>query len=478
MMLDFVTFGLYLLLMFGIGMYFYFRTNNVSDFILGGRQLGPIPSAISAGASDMSGWLLMGLPASALVGGMTAFWICFGLFLGTFLNWQLIAPRLREESELLDDSLTVPTFLERKLHDPTGFLRIALSIAILFFFTFYTSSGFVAGGKLFNSLFGMDYHTAIVAGAAVVLTYTFLGGYLAVSWTDVVQGLLMITAIAIVPVLAIQELGGVEATFNRLHEISPNHLNIFQKPDGTAMNALTIASLMAWGLGYFGQPHILARFMGIRDVKSVTSAKWIATAWSGIVMTLSVGVGLIGFVYFYDAPLADSEQVFIQMIKVLTHPLITGLFLAAVMAAIMSTADSQLLVASAALTSDLLGKYLTPKQSLLLSRITVGAIAMIALILAWDENSKVLDIVSYAWAGLGASCGVVMLIALWWKKATWHGAIAGALTGAVVTVIWNKLKGGIFELYELLPAFILAALAMFVVSLFTQQDTSEYTENR
>lgn len=472
MSLEFLTFGIYLLVMFGIGIYFYFRTNDISDFILGGRQLGPIPSAISAGASDMSGWLLMGLPAFALADGMTAFWICLGLFLGTFANWQLIAPRLRSESEMLGDALTVPTFLERKLRDPTGFLRIALALAILFFFTVYTASGFVAGGKLFNSLFGVEYHVAIVIGAAVVLTYTFLGGYLAVSWTDVLQGLLMIIAIIIIPLMAINSMGGFDNTLEQLRGVSPSHLSFFTKPDGSQMTLLSIASLMAWGLGYFGQPHILARFMGIRDVESVSTAKWVATGWSGVVMTFSVSVGLIGFIYFYQNPLADNEQVFIELIKVLTHPIITGFFLAAIMAAIMSTADSQLLVASAALTSDLLGKYLTPKQSLLLGRITVGAISMIALIVAWDESSKVLGLVSYAWAGLGASCGAVMLVALWWHKATWHGGIAGALTGAVVTVIWNKLGGGIFELYELLPAFLAAIVAMVVVSLFTQDDVN------
>lgn len=467
MTVQLIVFGLYLLLMFGIGLYFYFRTNDVSDFILGGRKLGPIPSAISAGASDMSGWLLMGIPGAALVGGISTAWICVGLLIGTFLNWQLVAPRLRAESEALG-ALTVPTFLERKLKDPTGFLRVSLALAILFFFTFYTSSGFVAGGKLFNILFGVDYHTAIFISAGVVVVYTFLGGYLAVSWTDVVQGLLMIGAILIIPIMAMQSLGGAGETFTQLEAMSPNHLSWFYQPDGKPLTVITIASLMAWGLGYFGQPHIAARLMGIRSVQAVGTAKWVATAWTGAVMTLSLLVGLIAVVFFKDAPLADPEHAFIQMIKVLTHPVIGGIFLAAVMAAIMSTADSQLLVAGAALTSDLFGNYLSDKQALMLGRVTVAIITLIAVALAWDKNSGVLDIVSYAWAGLGASCGAVMVVALWWSKATWQGGVAGAVTGAVVVIVWKKISGGVFDLYELLPAFVFAMLMMVIVSLFTQ----------
>ncbi|UJF25248.1 sodium/proline symporter PutP [Suttonella sp. R2A3] len=486
MIMQYSAFGLYMIVMFAIGLHFYFRTDSISDFVLGGRTLGPIPSAISSVASDFSGWLLMGLPAFAMTGGMGAFWIALGLLLGTFANWTFVAPKLRQESFDLDDAVTVPTFLERKLKDPTNFLRVVLSLAILFFFAFYTASGFVAGGKLFEVLFGLDYHIAITVGALVVLSYTFLGGYLAVSWTDVIQGMLMIAALIFIPVVAIQFMGGWDETFATLKELSPHQLGFFHGPvnkvvegslninvetAGKAISILTIVSLMAWGLGYFGQPHILVRMMGINSVTEVKKARWIATGWSFIAMSMALLVGFIGVVYFQDHQIADAEYVFILMVQGLTHPLVGGLLLAAIMAAIMSTADSQLLVASSALTSDLVRDKISEKQSLQLGRLTVVVVALAALFLAWDENSKVLDIVSYAWAGLGSSIGAVMLVSLTWPKATYQGGIAGVLVGAFVTVGWNYLSGGwmnMFDLYELLPAFVLAALAVFVVSSMTQ----------
>ncbi|MDO5090281.1 MAG: sodium/proline symporter PutP [Cardiobacteriaceae bacterium] len=480
MISQYITFGLYMALMLGIGLYFYFRTTTISDFVLGGRSLGAVPSAISSVASDFSGWLLMGVPALAMTGGMQAFWICFGLLLGTFANWSLVAPKLRAESFALDDAVTVPTFLERKLKDPTNFLRVVLALAILFFFAFYTASGFVAGGKLFNILFDMDYHTAITIGAVVVLSYTFLGGYLAVSWTDVIQGCLMVAALVFIPIVAIQTLGGWDATMTGIRELSPHQFDFLVAPAsvvengalhigaGKPITVIGILSLMAWGLGYFGQPHILARMMGIDSVASVTRAKWVAVIWSLIAMGMAILIGMVAVLYFNGKPIADKEHAFIAMINGLTHPLVSGLLLAAIMAAIMSTADSQLLVASSALTSDLVRDRVSEKTSLMLGRLTVAVIALIALFLAWDENSNVLDIVSYAWAGLGASIGAVMLVALNWPKATWQGGIAGVLVGAFVTVGWNKLQGGWFDLYELLPAFILAAAAVIIVSLATQ----------
>lgn len=480
MIAQYITFGLYMAVMFGVGLHFYFRTTNISDFVLGGRSLGAVPSAISSVASDFSGWLLMGVPALAMTGGMNAFWICLGLLLGTFANWSLVAPRLREESYALDDAVTVPTFLERKLQDPTNFLRVVLALAILFFFAFYTASGFVAGGKLFNILFGMNYHVAITIGAVVVLSYTFLGGYLAVSWTDVIQGCLMVAALIFVPIAAIQVLGGWDSAMSSIRELSPHQFDFFTSPAnsvkdgslhigaGEPITVIGILSLMAWGLGYFGQPHILARMMGIDSVASVKRAKWVAVIWSLIAMGMAVLIGMVAVAYFNGKPIADKEHAFIAMINGLTHPLVSGLLLAAIMAAIMSTADSQLLVASSALTSDLVRDRVSEKTSLMLGRLTVACIALIALFLAWDDKSNILDIVSYAWAGLGASIGSVMLVSLRWPKTTWQGGIAGVLVGAFVTVGWNKLKGGWFDLYELLPAFVLAVAAVVVVSLATQ----------
>lgn len=488
MYLQYSAFGLYLAIMFAIGLYFYFRTETMSDFILGGRSLGAFPSAISSVASDFSGWLLMGLPAFAMTGGMGAFWIAFGLFLGTFANWTLVAPRLRQQSYDLGDACTVPTFLERKLNDPTNFLRIVLSLAILFFFAFYTASGFVAGGKLFNVLFDVNYHVAITIGAVVVLSYTFLGGYLAVSWTDVIQGLLMLAALIFMPIVAIEALGGLGETLNALKTLSPHQLSLFTSPvsdvqdgqllvhtnpAGSPMTIIGILSLMAWGLGYFGQPHILVRMMGIRSVKAVRNAKWFAVSWTFVAMSMAIIIGFIGVVYFQGKPIADKEQVFILMIQGLTHPLVAGLLLAAIMAAVMSTADSQLLVASSALTADLIRDKIQEHQALFLGRVTVIVIAIIALFLAWDENSKVLDIVSYAWAGLGASIGSLMLMSLLWSKTTYHGGIAGVIVGGLTTVAWNKLEGGWFELYELLPAFLCSVIAIVVISLITQPKSNQ-----
>ncbi|PIE44962.1 MAG: sodium/proline symporter PutP [Gammaproteobacteria bacterium] len=468
MILQYIIFAIYMVLMFGIGIYFYLRTKSSADFVLGGRTLGAFPSAISSVASDFSGWLLMGLPAFAMSSGMGAFWISFGLLLGIFTNWQVVAPKLRERSAELGDAVTVPTFLERQLKDPTNFLRVVLSLAILFFFAFYTASGFVAGGKLFNVLFGVNYHVAVVIGAAIVLSYTFLGGYLAVSWTDVIQGLLMIAALIFIPVVAMNSLGGFEQTFAELKNLSPHHLDFFTNASGEKITIISILSLMAWGLGYFGQPHILVRMMGIKSVEKIGTARWIATIWSFMAMGLALLVGFIGVVYFNGQEMPDKEHVFISMIKSLTNPFVGGLLLAAIMAAIMSTADSQLLVASSALTNDLVRDKISERQSLMLGRFTVIIVALVAVFLAWDENSKVLDIVSYAWAGLGSAIGSVMLVSLIWSKTTYQGGIAGVLTGAFVTVGWNKLSGGIFDLYELLPAFILAVVAVVIVSLVTQ----------
>lgn len=483
MYLQYTAFGLYMAVMFAIGLYFFFRTQTMSEFVLGGRSLGPIPSAISSVASDFSGWLLMGLPALAMTGGMNAFWIALGLLLGTYANWTFVAPRLREQSYALDDAITVPTFLERKLKDPTNFLRIVLSLAILFFFSFYTASGFVAGGKLFNVLFDMNYHIAICVGAVIVLSYTFLGGYLAVSWTDLIQGCLMLAALIFVPVVAINSLGGWEATFTALKELSPHQLSLFNGPvsavkegqlmvnietAGKPITVIGILSLMAWGLGYFGQPHILVRMMGIRSVEDVTKARWVATSWAFLAMFMAILIGFIGVVYFQKNPIADKEQVFILMIQGLTHPVVGGLLLAAIMAAVMSTADSQLLVASSALTSDLIRDKITEQQALVLGRVTVAVIALLALFLAWDKDSKVLDIVAYAWAGLGSSIGSLMLVSLLWSKVTYQGGIAGVLVGGFVTVAWDKLEGGLFELYALLPAFVCAVVAIVLISLGTQ----------
>lgn len=464
--MQLLVFLIYLLGMLAIGIYFYFRTKNIDDFVLGGRSAGAFPSAVSSVASDHSGWVLLGLPGFALSSGMQSFWIAFGLFLGFAASWILMAKRLRLESENLDNAITIPTFLERKLKDPTGFLRIVLAIAILFFFTFYTSAGFVAGAKLFENILGINFRLGVFICFLVVLGYTFLGGYLAVTWTDVIQGCLMVAGLLIIPIMAIQNFGGLSEVFEAIKSVSPNHISFFQHLDGTPITFITILSLMSWGLGYFGQPHILARYMGISSVKKTSLAQTIAISMSIFLMGMAVLVGLIGVAYFGDS-LDDPEKVYLMLIDTVSHPIIGGLLLASVMSAIMSTADSQLLVASSAFTGDIVSRHLNSKQKLFYSRVSITVIAMLAIMLALNLESSVLGIVSYAWAGLGASCGATLLLALLWKKTTYQGGFAGVMVGAMVTIIWNKLSGGIFDLYELLPAFILAICAGVIVSLVT-----------
>lgn len=474
------SFSLYMLLMLTIGGYFYFKTKNVEDYVLGGRTLGPFPSALSSVASDMSGWLLLGLPGFAITGGMQAFWIAFGLYLGIIANWQFVAKRLRIFSEKAKNSITIPGYIENRFQDHSGILRLIIAVVILFFFLFYTASGFVAGGKLFSEVFGINYKAAVFIGMLLIVGYTLVGGYMAVCWTDVIQGLLMLLALVVVPLVALSKLGGWGAVQTSL-DAQGSYLDFFKKPDGTAIGFITIISLMAWGLGYFGQPHIISRFMGISSAKEVNKAKIIASTWSFFTMIGAILIGLIGAAYFVgDNALADPERVFVTFVGILFHPLVSGILLAAIMAAIMSTADSQLLIASAAFTSDIFERWIIRNQKdnsveLLVGRLAVLVIAIVAAVIALDENSSVLSIVSYAWAGLGATCGPVILISLYWRRMNLAGAIAGVVVGAVVVIGWNKMSGGIFDVYELLPAFILASAAIFIVSLVTKEPDEDVT---
>lgn len=475
----YMSFSLYMLLMLAIGGYFYFKTKDVEDYVLGGRSLGPLPSALSSVASDMSGWLLLGLPGFAITGGMQAFWIALGLYIGIVTNWQIVAKRLRIFSEKAQNSITIPGYIENRFQDKTGILRFIIAIVILFFFLFYTASGFVAGGKLFSEVFGVDYKAAVFLGMLLIVAYTLIGGYMAVSWTDVIQGLLMLLALVVVPIVALSEMGGWGEVSSRLNE-QGSHLHFFKTPDGSAIGLLSIISLMAWGLGYFGQPHIISRFMGISSASQVGKAKLIASSWSFFTMIGAIVIGLIGAAYFTgDNALADSERVFVTFVNILFHPLVSGILLAAIMAAIMSTADSQLLIASAAFTSDIAERFIGKNNvalELLIGRMAVLVIAVMAALIALDENASVLNIVSYAWAGLGATCGPVILISLYWRRMNLAGAIAGAIIGTITVISWNKMSGGIFDVYEILPAFILASLAIVVVSLLTKAPSSKVTD--
>lgn len=466
-----ITFGLYIIMMLVVGYIAYQRTSNLSDYIIGGRSLGPLPSALSAGASDMSGWLLLGLPGYAYVAGFEASWIAIGLLAGTWLNWLFVARRLRTYSLSAKDSLTMPSYFENRFHDTTRILRVISAFFILLFFLFYTSSGLVAGGKLFETVFGLDYTWAVIIGTVAVVSYTFFGGFLAVAWTDVIQGLLMFAALLLVPIMAINIAGGWDATTAAMSAKNPELLDMFTDSDGKAMTFIGIISLLGWGLGYFGQPHILARFKAIRSEDDIPMARRIAVIWSGLGLfgALLVGFAAIGY---FDTPLEDGEKAFMLLVDALFHPVISGILLAAILAAIMSTADSQLLVSSSALAEDFykaLFKQDAPQSQLVLvGRLAVVGIAIIACALAMDPDSKVLELVSYAWAGFGAAFGPALILSLYWRNMTKEGAIAGIVVGGVTVVIWGNLTGGILDMYEIIPGFILATIAIVAVSSFTK----------
>ncbi|WP_028294078.1 sodium/proline symporter PutP [Oceanobacter kriegii] len=467
-----LTFVLYLAVMLGIGIVAYRRTQDLSDYVLGGRNLGPIPSALSAGASDMSGWLLLGLPGYAMSAGYGAFWLAGGLLVGTWANWLLVAQRLRVYSHRADDALTLPAFFEKRFEDHSHALRVVSAFFVLVFFLFYTSSGLVAGGKLFETVFGLDYQLAVVVGAVAVISYTMFGGFLAVSWTDVVQGLLMVGAMVLVPVLALSDLGGVGSAFDQIAAKNPELLDAFTNADGTSITLIGTLSLVGWGFGYFGQPHILARFKGIKSKDHVPAARRIAVLWSGVSMAGSIAIGLFAIAYL-KSDLGDNETVFMVMVDAIFHPVVAGVLLAAILAAIMSTADSQLLVSSSALAEDfykaLFNKEASAQQLVNVGRFAVVGIAVIATILALNPDSGVLDLVSYAWAGFGAAFGPALILSLYWKRMTKQGALAGIIIGGVTVVVWKQLTGGWFDLYEIMPGILFATIAIIGVSLATSE---------
>lgn len=465
-----VTFVAYLLSTLFIGYIAYKATNTLSDYILGGRQLGPAVTALSVGASDMSGWLLLGLPGAIYLSGASEVWIGVGLVIGAFFNWLLVAPRLRQFTEKAQDSLTIPEFLENRFDDPSHVLRFIAATTILVFFTFYVSSGLVGGAILFEKVFALDYSTALISGAIVIVSYTFLGGFLAVSWTDFFQGCLMLLALIILPISTIIELGGIEATDAILTAQDPQYAALFGD-----ITFIGFVSLMAWGLGYFGQPHILSRFMAIRSRKDVPMSRNIAMVWMVVALFGALAVGLVGKAYFADKGLDNPETVFIQLTHAILNPWVAGVLIAAILSAIMSTIDSQLLVCSSVVVEDfykhLVNRDASEKELVWLSRIALIVIAIIATAIATNPESSVLDLVSYAWAGFGAAFGPTILLALYWSKFNKFGAIASIISGGVTVVIWKQLSGGIFELYEILPGFIVAGLAGVLVAKLTASES-------
>ncbi|GGH96773.1 sodium/proline symporter [Pseudomonas fluvialis] len=470
------TFVVYLVLMLGIGIVAYRRTVNLSDYILGGRSIGPTTAALSAGASDMSGWLLLGLPGYALVAGFEASWIAIGLLTGTWLNWLFVARRLRVYSHAANDSVTMPAYFENRFNDKSHALRVVSAIFILLFFLFYASSGLVAAGKLFESVFALDYKIAVVVGTIAVVSYTLFGGFLAVAWTDVVQGLLMALALVLVPVFALNAVGGVDAAHAAMQAKNPELLTFFTDVKGEPLGWIAILSLLGWGLGYFGQPHILARFKAIANDKDMPTARRIAVSWTALTLFAALAIGWVAIAYL-PTDLKDAETVFMVLVNSLFHPVVAGILMAAVLAAIMSTADSQLLVSSSALAEDfykaILKKNADGNELIWIGRAAVVVIALLALYFALNPESTVLGLVSYAWAGFGAAFGPAILLSLFWKRMNRHGALAGILLGGITVVVWKQLSGGLFDLYEIIPGFLLATLAIIVVSLLTAEPDAE-----
>lgn len=468
-----ISLGAYFLLMLAIGLYAWQKsTSNVSEFMLGGRQLSPAVAALSAGASDMSGWMLMGLPGAVYLTGLNAAWIAVGLLVGAWLNYYLVAPRLRVYTEVADDAITIPDFLEKRFDDHSRRLRVISSIVIVLFFTLYTSAGIVSGGKLFEASFGLDYQLGLFITAGVVVSYTLFGGFLAVSLTDFVQGCIMFLALILVPVVAIFDLGGWQATSAAVTATNPDYLGWF-----SGVTALGIVSSLAWGLGYFGQPHIIVRFMALRSVKDVPATRRIGMTWMLITVIGAVLTGLAGLAYVSTngITLADPETIFILLSQVLFNPYITGFLLAAILAAIMSTISSQLLVSSSSLTEDFYKTFFrrTASQSelVLVGRLATLAVALIATGLALDRSSSILSLVGNAWAGFGAAFGPVILLSLHWRRFTRNGALAGIVVGAGTVLIWLYAPFTIAGqapsafLYEIVPGFIASLIAAIGVSL-------------
>ncbi|MBR7155958.1 MAG: sodium/proline symporter PutP [Lentisphaeria bacterium] len=461
----------YMIIMVVIGAVCSKKSGTLDDYLLGGRGVGSWVTAFSAQASDMSGWLLMGLPGAIFLGGMADAWVAIGLALGTLFNWLLVAPRLRVYTAKTN-SLTLSTFFAERFQDKTGMLRVISALIILLFFTIYAASGMVAAGKLFNSMLHMNYQWAVVLGAAVVLLYTLMGGYLAVCWTDLMQGTLMFIAIIAVPLVTLHAVGGMEPVIT---EASTKGLHLFPG-EGSSLTWLGIISCAVWGLGYFGQPHILSRFMRIKDVKLLPKSTSIAMTWVVISLFGACAVAFVAMPVFPHLPKEEAETVFIKLIGTFFNPWIGGILLAAIMAAIMSTIDSQLLVTTSALTEDfylrVVRRNASIRESVWVSRGFVMVITIIAMLIALFPNDTIFNIVKFAWGGFGAAFGPVVLMALFSRKTTWQAALAGMITGTVVMLLWYFL-GLSKYMYEILPGFVANFIAIFIVNAIVKQDNAE-----
>jgi SSS family solute:Na+ symporter/sodium/proline symporter len=448
--------------------------------MLGGRKLGPAITALSAGASDMSGWLLMGLPGALYLSGISQIWIAIGLVLGAWANYLFLAPRFRIYTEIAKDSITLPDYFEHRFGDTTRSLRLISALVIVVFFTLYTASGVVAGGKLFETVFQLDYFYGLALTVSVVIVYTLLGGFLAVSMTDFVQGIIMFLALVIVPVVTIDVVGGITPMLNVVQALNPSHLDLF-----TGTSVLGIISLLAWGLGYFGQPHIIVRFMAIRSVKDFPVARRIGMSWMIVSLLGAIATGFVGIAYVQQTSttLADPETIFILLSQVLFHPFVTGFLLAALLAAVMSTISSQLLVTSSALTQDFYKTFFNKTASdshlVMMGRLSVLLVAIVAVVIALDRSSSILSLVSNAWAGFGAAFGPVVLFSLYWPRMTRQGALAGMVVGAATVLFWIyspiSVNGTPLNdlLYAMVPGVAMSAIAIVIGSMLSAKPAEE-----
>lgn len=475
-----VTYVIYFIIIMSIGIFASRVTKNLSDYVLGGRTLnGPI-AALGAGASDMSGWLLLGLPGGVYLLGLSKIWMPIGLAVGAYINWIFIAKRLRIYTEIANNSLTIPSYFDNRFDDKSGLLRTVTAIVVLLFFTFYASSGFVSCALLFQTTFNLDYKTALMISATFLVLYTSIGGFLAVNWVDFLQGCLMLFALLIVPAMTVHAIGGMEPTLNTLQQLHFDYHDIFG-----SLTTVGIISLLAWGVGYFGQPHILVRFMAAKSVSVLPLARRICMTWMVLSLAGAIATGFFGIAYFAQHPLTNPETVFIVLSEKLFPNYLVGILLAAVLSAIMSTIAAQLLASSSALTEDLYHRFVrhykgSAKELLWVSRLTVLLVALVAIYLATNPKSSILQMVSYAWAGLGASFGPVIVFSLYWKRMTHNGAVAGIIMGAIGVILWKYLEkqnftetlNAVFDIYEILPGFILSSIGIVVVSLLDKKPSA------
>lgn len=469
------SFILYLLVLLGIGFYFSKKSTTMSDYFLGGRKMGIWVTALSAQASDMSSWLLMSVPGAVYISGLGSAWIAIGLLIGTYLNWKIVAQRLRKYSQAAGNAITIPQYLQNRFNSDSVVIRTVCAVIIFVFFLVYTASGFNAAAKLLDSVFGLNYYVGLTIGALLIMVYTFLGGFFAVVWTDFFQGLLMFFALLIVPIVAYT---AIEAsTFEMINDLRP-HFYSMAYSGGTPIKWTEIISSLGWGLGYFGMPHILVRFMAIKDSKMLKKSRIIAMVWVTVSLIAAVLVGVIGLVYLQQHGIilttdAEAEKVFMILVQMIVPGFFAGILLCAIVSAIMSTSDSQLLVTASAVTNDIykatFKKEAGDKELLWVSRIAVIVVSAIAYIIALDKDATVMKLVSNAWAGFGASFGPIMLFSLFWKRTTMKGALTGMISGGLCVILWNMFLTEATGIYELIPAFILSSVLIVVVSLFDEE---------